>query len=1478
MATSRPNTATPGSPRARVDRRARPKESGAAVAIVGIGASAGGLEACQKFVAALPQTPGIAYILIQHLDPSHESMMVDLLSGHTRVPMHQAADGMKIVGGHFYTIPPGVYLAVADDTLHLTQPGARHGARMPFDHLLHSLATAAGPRAIGVVLSGTGSDGTLGLQAIKAHGGYVIAQDPADAGFDGMPRSAIASGAVDLVVPAARIPAALVTRMQTLAAHVDRPAAAPSVPTATRLPEIIALLSARTGNDFSQYKQGTLLRRVERRMALAPQGKGDFDAYAALLRDSPEEQAALAKDLLIHVTSFFRDPKAFERLADEVLPDMLRRQDGDKPLRVWVAGCSTGEEAYSLAILFHEAAAAAGRALRLQIFASDSDPDSIATAREGLYPATIAAAMSPERLAARFTKETGGYRVAPEIRASVVFTVQDLLTDPPFSRIDLIACRNVLIYLRPDAQAKVIALFHFALRNGGVLFLGNAETVVGDDARFREISKSERIYRHVGSSRPGDLSFVLGEGTRIPARPGAPQTRTRQTALADLVQRTLLQEYAPPAVLVNQRHDLLYGAGPIDRHLRVAPGSPSSNLLSMVRHPVQARLRAALQQAALGRSRVVLPGGRAATGDEDMPFDIAVEPVQCDGEDLLLVCFIDQPAPPREAAAAAGPERARVTEIERELEATRTELQSAIRDLERSGEEQKAINEEALSVNEEFQSTNEELLTSKEELQSLNEELTALNAQLQESLDRKRVAADDLQNVLNSTDVATIFLDRQLNIRLFTPATRALFSIIGTDVGRPLQDLNSLAFDESLLADARAVLARGNPVESEIETHAGQWFMRRITAYRTADGEIEGVVITFVDATERKKSAGVLQTAARVVETASLAKSRFIAAASHDLRQPLQTMSLLQGLLAKAVAGTKAESLANRLADSLGAMSGMINTLLDLNQIEAGTLAVNAVDFPVNNLLDHLRDEFSYVARAKGLELRMVPCALTVHSDPQLLGQMMRNLLGNAVKYTRKGKLLLGCRRRGTALLIEIWDTGIGVPTEQLDAIFDEYHQLGNPARERSLGLGLGLSIVRQLGELLGHRVAVRSRMGHGSVFSIEVQVPTTAPGSGPAEKLPSAHTPAHKGATPRACVFVIEDDPDLRDLLAEMIRDDGFAVESVSDGGAALKLVASGKARPDIVLCDYNLPNGMDGLQTIERLRQALRNRLPAIVLTGDTSTQTLLAISGKDCVHMHKPAKMNDLLAALHNLVQSRPLPGLVAGPRPGSARGAAPASARPTVYVVDDDRMVRDAIRAELDGSGAVIADFASAEAFLAGYCPDAEACLLLDVYLPAMSGLELVRQLRAAGDALPVVMVTGKGDVSIAVQAMKSGALDFIEKPVSAAQLHAAIARALQVARDTGKLRVMRDNAAEHIAGLTPRQREVMDLVLAGHPSKNIAADLRISQRTVENHRAAIMKRTETRSLPELARLAVAAADRDAAGSHPPPNDPPGDKPA
>jgi two-component system CheB/CheR fusion protein len=771
-----------------------------------------------------------------------------------------------------------------------------------------------------------------------------------------------------------------------------------------------------------------------------------------------------------------------------------------------------------------------------------------------------------------------------------------------------------------------------------------------------------------------------------------------------------------------------------------------------------------------------------------------------------------------------------------------------VHSLETAAEEHNAINEEALSANEEFQSTNEELLTSKEELQSLNEELTALNGQLQETLERSRTTTTDLRNVLYSTDVPTLFLDESLNIRFFTPSATQLFHLMPGDVGRKLEDFRSLAADPALLADAGAVLATGAPCEFEIHTTAGIWYLRRIQAYRTYDGAVAGVVITFNDITERKAAAQALDLARQDSDRANLAKSRFLAAASHDLRQPLQTMALINGMLAKSVADPASRKLVARLEHTMQSINTMLNAMLDINQIEAGIVQPDIVSVDAGALLARLREKFHDQAAAQNTELRVMPCTLTIATDPALLEQMLTNLIGNALKYTKAGRVLLGCRRYGEMLRVEVWDSGIGIAADQLQTIFDEYHQIDNAARERSRGLGLGLSIVQRLGRLLGHKIAVRSTPGSGSVFSVEI--PRDSAPATPAAPAPGAPRAARPDG---AAILLIEDDPDIRELLQNFLTEEGFIVAAAHDARQAKRMVAGGAFMPDLILADYNLPGDETGLHVAQELRAKLGRQVPVIVVTGDISTATLRQIAAQNCVQMNKPMKLAAMLDMIGQMLADARVEQHAAALSSRLAEGETC-----TIFIVDDDQQIRDSMRAIFEDAGKQVKTYPDAESFLAALPNEIEpVCLLVDAALPGMSGLQLLRKLGPDSVALPAIMVTGLGDIAMAVQAMKAGAADFLEKPVSPIELLACVRRVLDERHGNLETEARHRDTARLIAGLTERQRDVMDRVLQGQPSKNIAADLGISQRTVENHRASIMQKTGAKSIPALARLAVMA---------------------
>lgn len=733
------------------------------------------------------------------------------------------------------------------------------------------------------------------------------------------------------------------------------------------------------------------------------------------------------------------------------------------------------------------------------------------------------------------------------------------------------------------------------------------------------------------------------------------------------------------------------------------------------------------------------------------------------------------------------------------------------------------------------------------QMRLLNSELAEINDQLRASLEQQRSAAQVPLNVLYSTNVAVILLDAQLNIRLFTPASQSLFSMLAQDIGRPLADLCPLASDANLLDDARTVMRDHTPLERDVESRSGVSFTRRISPYYQAD-DVQGVLITFINVCDRKQLTLALEEAKHKAELANLARSRFLASASHDLRQPLQTLKLLQGLLLGLLKDEQPRKLTARIGETVGAMSGMLNALLDINHIETGAITANPVSLRVSDLLDRLADEFSYKAGAKGLKLKVVPCHLSVDSDPRLLEQMLRNLLANALKHTDEGRVLLGCRRHGRWLSIEVWDTGKGLTPTALEHLLAD----DEPDDSNSLGSGAGLPVVKHLCAVLGHRLRVQSKWATGSAFSIDVAL------SADSVSLQGAVQEDTHSITDGEMILIVEDDAEVLALLGALLKSEGYQVAMAVDGVTALESVTHGGVQPDLILADFNLPGAINGLQVITQLRKKLHRRIPAIILTGDISRQTSHDVAFEHCTQLNKPAKLKEVMFVITALLAQQRLGGVEAEQADDEANQASASM----IFVVDDDDLFRETIRGVLESSDYQVQDYPSCEAFLEGYAPGLNACLLIDAHLPGMKGLELLQQLRRNGDDLPAVMISGSSEISVAVEAMKAGASDFIEKPFGRSELLQSVAQALEHSHDANKKLAWVQEATHCIDTLTDRQRQIMDLVLAGHPSKNIAVDLGISQRTVENHRASIMTRTHAKSIPALARIALAAT------AHPP----------
>jgi len=792
------------------------------------------------------------------MDPTHKTLLAELLQRATLMPVREAANAQRIEPDSVYVIPPDSELTVLGGALHVAKPAEPRGQRLPIDVMFSSLARERGERAIGVVLSGMGSDGTQGLQAIKAQGGLTLAQQPESAQFDSMPRSAIAAGCVDIIAVPADMPARMSSVVGARPA-TESPQAEPADQATAALDSILALLREHTRHDLALYKPNTLVRRIARRVAV--HGLQTMSAYADLLRANTQELDLLFKEMLIGVTSFFRDPQVWEDLQDKVLPVLMERvADGPGPMRAWVVGCSTGEEAYSLAIAFTEAldALPAPTHRELQIFATDLNADAIAAARSGRFAATIARDLTPQRLTRFFSERPGGYQIDKRIRDMVLFAQHDLIMDPPFTRLDIVSCRNLMIYFGAALQKRLVPLFHYSLRPGGVLLLGGSETVGRAQSLFRPLHQKSRLYWR--SDNGGVVGAVVFPTQRRPATRSASQEKTLPHVnappanLQALADQLLLQSYSPPAVLVNDAGDIVYISGHTGRYLEPAAGKANWNIHVMARPSIRAQLAVALRTALQEKTSVEL---RALRLDDDAPAAVdvtvqaLVQPKSLEG--MAMIVFRDVPPAPSRRGRRTKSSDSVDPGVNEELQRSREEINALRQEMRASQEELQAANEELQSTNEELQSANEELMTSKEEAQSMNEELQTINVELQSKLDDLALAQSDMQNLLNSTDIATLFLDNQLNVRRYTEQIARIIHLREGDIGRPLSELASTLVYPELHADVKETLRTLAFSEKQIPTSDGHWFTVRIMPYRTLANVIRGVVITFVDITVAKE-------------------------------------------------------------------------------------------------------------------------------------------------------------------------------------------------------------------------------------------------------------------------------------------------------------------------------------------------------------------------------------------------------------------------------------------------------------------------------------------------------------------------------------------------------------------------------------------------------------------------------------------------
>ncbi|HEX6096972.1 MAG TPA: CheR family methyltransferase [Thermoanaerobaculia bacterium] len=857
--------------------------------VVGLGGSAGSIQAFREFFRNVPADSDMAFVVVLHLSPEYDSRLAEVLQGSTDLPVSQVRERVRIAPNQVYVIPPNKSLAMSDGSLVLSEMTGFEERRAPIDIFFRTLADTHDSRAVCVVLSGSGADGSMGLRRIKENNGLAIVQDPAEAQFDDMPRNSIATGLVDFVLPVAEMPRRMIAYRDQLRAsrfaYDDRADADEQA-----IVEIFTHLRARTGHDFTNYKRATVLRRIERRLAVREVAR--LPDYARLLSEQPDEADALLRELLISVTNFFRDRNVWERVEETIVPQLLLRKRAGDQVRVWAAGCATGEEAYSIAMLLAEAASHLTTAPEIQIFATDLDEEAIAKARSGFYTAAETADVSPERLRRHFVKDNDGFRIRRELREIVLFAHHNLIKDPPFSHLDFVSCRNVLIYLNRTAQKRAVEVLHFALEPGGCLLLGNAETPDGAAQLFSTVDKESHIYesRAVPRVMPPAQAGALTLPADLRAAPaGDLRTDANAARFAPLdFHQRLLEEYAPPSLIVDEQYTIVHLSDHAVRYVRFAPGEASLHLLQVVRPELRAALRTALFQAAHERAPVVLPVAAAATPDAPPVLNLIVRPALREGEPprgYFLVLF-EEAADAVRTHGPATPAEPVPLQLEEEVVRLRSQMRAAIEQYELQAEEAKAANEELQAMNEELRSTAEELETSQEELQSLNEELQTVNQELKVKIEEISHANDDMRNLMSSTEIGTIFVDRGLRVKLFTPRIRDIFNLIAADVGRPLLDITNKLMIDDLAADVELVLERLQPIEREVQTRDGRWHLMRLLPYRTADDHIEGTVLTFVDVTDRKRAGDVIRS--------NEERQTFLLALADRLRSQTEPRAMMQ--------------------------------------------------------------------------------------------------------------------------------------------------------------------------------------------------------------------------------------------------------------------------------------------------------------------------------------------------------------------------------------------------------------------------------------------------------------------------------------------------------------------------------------------------------------------------------------------------------
>ena len=1065
--------------------------------VVGIGASAGGLQAIEAFFDNMPSDTGMAFVVVQHLSPDFKSLMDELLARHTKMSIYKVTDRLSVKPNSIYLIPPEQNMALSHGKLLLTDQDSQRGLNLPIDIFFKSLAMDSGDRGICIVLSGTGSDGSRGLVDVHGAGGLVIAQNADSAGFDGMPRAAIATGKSHLICTPDQMPG----KILEYAANPDLKAIAleegEGEPTTSEnaLTAIFRLYRHEFGVDFSLYKPTTIHRRIERRMKLVQ--VTDFGEYARRIEVNREEMEALYRDLLVEVTEFFRDAEAFRILREEIIPKIVRQADPNSEIRVWVPGCATGEEAYSYAILMHDALMTANRAQPFKIFATDIHKNSLETASTAVYPAAAVEKIPADLRSRYFNISNGLAHVRRELRLCVIFAANDLTKDPPFTKIDLISCRNVLIYLEPKVQKRILSLFHFGLKTGGTLVLGPSEALGDLESEFDALDRHWRIY-----CKRRDIR--LPDSTRMPLTPVltnivqdtsnsfvASAPKPSNGLLISNVYEDLLRKYVPPSLLVNGFFELVHSFGEARKLLTQPEGKPTLDVLKMINGDLRVAVSAALHKANHDAERVVFHNVRMrGDGNTDTTFTVIVEPYKKTRDQLFLIC-LEEIETVEKAEFEANSEAAgsaatfvvsddssdQISHLERELTYTRETLQTTVEELESSNEELQSTNEELIASNEELQSTNEEL-------HSVNEELYTVNAEHKQKIEELTQLTTDMDNLLKSTKIGTIFLDRNLRIRMFTPAISSAFNVMPQDVGRPIDHIAYKLDNPNLLDEVGSVLRTEKPIAIEVKARGGQVFLQRIQPYRLDDGMVDGIVLTLTDVTAIREAEAMVSLTSLTEELPS-----FAYAVSHDFQTPLRHIHQHCDILAEELGdeiNDEVRGSLDVLQSSSKTVRRLIECLLEYSRINTNSEGYAVVDMQqlAENVLESMRDTISqYEARIDFDELP------DVTGDIKQINQLMVHLVDNAVRYCgeKPPRIKITGSRQGDHCEFSVKDNGIGIDEDYRDDVFTIFRRLG--VKSGVAGRGMGLAFARRIVTRHGGRIWLTSELDRGTTVSFTLPV-----------------------------------------------------------------------------------------------------------------------------------------------------------------------------------------------------------------------------------------------------------------------------------------------------------------------------------------------------------------------------------------------------